>query len=90
MNWEVIITMTIVYVIGVVLSLIFLNKYGKQLGWGDYDPPHGDWYDDYPSNAHAWLAFSTIWPIFYAFNILFGIHKLCLMFSRYVYKKYNG
>ena len=90
MNWELIANMVIVYVIGVVLTLLFLNKYGKQMELGDYDPPHDGWYDDYESNAQAWLSFSIVWPMFWIIGILFGIYSLLLQFSKYLYKIYNG
>ena len=64
------------YFIGFVLSLLFLSQFGKKIGWGDYDPPHNDdYYDDYTSNASAYFAFSTMWPLFYLGNIIGFIYR---------------
>ena len=65
----------IVYFTGWILTLFVLIKWGERLGFGGYDPPHEPYYDDYQSNAHAWVAFSTAWPIFVFFNTLFFIHR---------------
>lgn len=60
----------IIYVVGFFISLIVLSKYGKVLGWDHYDPPHDSWYDDYDSNAQAYLGFSFAWPFFWLFGFI--------------------
>lgn len=54
-----------IYFFGYAMSLLALKKYGKALGFGDYDPPHDSGYDDYKDNNTAWTAFSIAWPIFW-------------------------
>ena len=68
------ITYIIIYIIGFILSIFFLKKFGKQMGY-DYSGPHDDkyMYDDYKTNGSAYTSFSFIWPIFYFINIIFGI-----------------
>jgi hypothetical protein len=59
------IIIALIYVLGFFLSILALKKYGKQMGMADYDPPHGNWYDDYESNASAFMFFSIAWPLFW-------------------------
>lgn len=54
----------ITYMAGFLLTLIVLARFGKRLGFDRYDPPHEDYYDDWESNAHAYVAFSALWPLF--------------------------
>ena len=72
----------IVYGIGFILSLIFLSYFGKKIGWGHYDPPHDDYYDDYDSNADAYFAFSTMWPLFYFGNIVGFLYNTFIKFYK--------
>jgi len=72
----------ITYVLGFIASLIFLAKFGKKIGCGDYDPPHEGWYDDYDSNASAWFAFSLAWPIFYTFGIVGFLYTQFIKFYK--------
>ena len=68
--------MILVYAIGFAISMAVLINYGEQLGFGDYDPPHDDYYDDYSSNASAWVSFSTMWPVFWFINGLVYFHRV--------------
>ena len=76
------ITIFVVYIIGFILSLIFLGKYGKTIGWDGYDPPHDDYYDDYSSNASAWFSFSLAWPLFYFIGILVFLYNEFIKFYK--------
>ena len=81
----------IVYVVGIFASLILLHITDGL--WGlhnDYDPPHDDWYDDYDSNAHAYLVFSLGWPFFYFLHGLYGLYELLLKLSEKLGDRQNG
>jgi hypothetical protein len=66
----------LVYVLGFFLSILVLKKYAKQWDMDGYDPPHGDYYDDYSSNAEAYMSWSLGWPIFWLFTGIFGFFSL--------------
>jgi len=66
----------LIYVLGFFLSILTLKKYAKTMGMDCYDPPHGSYYDDYSSNAQAYMSFSLAWPIFWAFWVIFGFFSL--------------
>ena len=78
---EMLILIIVIYVVGFSVSLLALHKFGRQLGWDHYDPPHGAYYDDYDSNAHAYLTFSVFWFIFWTFYGIAGIWRLMVMLS---------
>jgi len=63
------------YAIGFLISLFLLHVFKRELGFDNYDPPHPEYYDDYDSNAHAYLTFSFIWPIFWGFMSLALIYS---------------
>ena len=66
-----IIIIAIVYVVGFFATLLTLHKTDGFWGeWNCYDPPHDGWYDDYSSNAQAYLSFSFIWPLFIVANLV--------------------
>lgn len=69
----------IVYLIGYILTLIFLSRYGKQL-IGDFDEPktYAD-YDDYESNNQAWTIFSALWPVYW---VIFSISCVVTLISK--------
>tara|TARA_R110000772_G_scaffold17946_3_gene50043 strand:+ start:178045 stop:178335 length:291 start_codon:yes stop_codon:yes gene_type:complete len=70
-------SMALVYVVGFIISLLILSWYGEQLGFGGYDEEKTYvTQDDYSSNASAFLAFSTIWPIFLLVNSLVYFHGI--------------
>lgn len=77
----------VIYVIGFFLSLMALHKWGHKWGLDVYDPPHEGWYDDYPSNAHAYVAFSSIWPIFYTFGLIAKSWEWLIELSKYIEKR---
>ena len=86
---EILYLVIVIYVVGFFISLIILHKFGKQLEWDHYDPPHCPYYDDYDSNAQAYVAFSTFWFLFWTFNGLFGIGRLTVRLSENIGKKFN-
>ena len=47
-----------IYVLGVFASLWVMHTFKNELDINHYDPPHDDYYDDYDSNAEAYVAFS--------------------------------
>jgi hypothetical protein len=66
----------IIYLIGIPISVIFLINFGEKLGLDNYNDTktYAD-YDDYTSNGSAYLAFSTMWPIFYFLHGVAYINK---------------
>lgn len=77
----------IIYVIGFIISLIALFIFKKELDVDDYDPPHSSDYDDYDSNASAYVGFSIAWPLFWAFTLIGWLYGLLIKFSKYIDKK---
>ena len=74
----------LIYIIGFIISLIYLVKYGEKNGHGGYDPPHGTWYDSYESNSSAFLWFSIIWPLYYFGTLIFFGYGKLLSLSDYL------
>ncbi len=72
------------YVLGFVVSLTLMHKYKKQLGIDNYDPPHENDYDDYDSNAQAYLWFSLGWPLWWFIMLIVFLYKHLLRFSKYI------
>lgn len=67
----------LVYAVGFVISLFLMHKYKEQLEIDHYDPPHPDgYYDDWNSNAEAYVGFSAMWPIWWALCGIAGFYKL--------------
>jgi len=78
-------TLLVIYIIGFILSLLFLSRYGEKIGIGGYDEPKTYVnYDDYSSNASAFTAFSLIWPIFYGLLLIVGIRLLLITFTQFL------
>lgn len=59
-----------IYIIGYFASLWALHAFKNELDINHYDPPHEPYYDDYNSNAEAYLSISFAWPIFWFAMIL--------------------
>lgn len=72
------------YVIGFLISLLLLHAFKRELGVDHYDPPHPEYYDDYSSNAHAYLAFSFMWPIFWGFMSMSLIYSGLIGLSKWI------
>lgn len=81
------IIIAIVYIVGFPISLFSLHKWKNELSVNNYDPPHDDWYDDWESNAYAYLWFSFVWPIFWSFQAIYYLFKLMLRFSKFIENK---
>ena len=71
----------ITYIIGFLLSLIIMHKYKRGLDIDCYDPPHDDYYDDYDSNASAYVAFSIMWPLYWFINGIAAGYNLLIKMS---------
>ena len=71
----------IIYPIGFLLTLTFFKYFGVKIGF-DYDRDINDidWYDDYESNAEAYLVFSVAWPITMTLLIVIGTWALLNVF----------
>jgi hypothetical protein len=72
----------IIYIVGFILTLIFFKLFGKKIGF-DYDPPHSDGYDDWESNAHAYLSFSLGWFIVMPALLITAIFVPLYMFTKW-------
>ena len=63
-----------IYILGYVSVLSFLITFGKKFGFDKYDSnrirSYSD-YDDYDSNAEAYVSWSLGWPIFIPFHIIY-------------------
>lgn len=79
-------TIMLIYPIGFLLTLIFFKFFGERIGMGGYDPPHEGWYDDWDSNAEAYLGFSIGWFIIMPFLIIAGIWKGLVKFNEWFIK----
>lgn len=75
------------YTIGFFLSLVIMHKYKKELDIDDYDPPHDSYYDDYDSNAIAYVSFSFVWPLFWLFKGIFVGWSLLINLSKKIESK---
>jgi uncharacterized paraquat-inducible protein A len=66
----------LIYPIGFLLTLTFFKYFGVKIGL-DYDEwSKNEWYDDYESNAEAYLVFSVAWPITMTLLIVIGTWAL--------------
>jgi len=66
----------IIYPIGFLLTLTFFKYFGVKIGF-DYDEwSKNEWYDDYESNAEAYLVFSVAWPLTMTLLIVIGTWAL--------------
>jgi len=63
----------LIYIIGFVMTMMFLWKFGKQIGF-DYDKPKNYVnHDDWDSNKQAYTVFSAAWPVFMPVLSVFGL-----------------
>jgi hypothetical protein len=66
-----------IYILGYVSVLSFLITFGKKFGFDKYDSnrirSYSD-YDDYDSNAEAYVSWSLGWPIFIPFHIIYFLY----------------
>ena len=63
-----------IYILGYVSMLSFLITFGKKFGFDKYDSDkirsYSD-YDDYSSNAEAYVSWSFGWFVFIPFHIVY-------------------
>lgn len=64
-----------------------MHTFKKELGIDSYDPPHESYshesyYDDWESNAEAYVFLSFVWPILIFVLIFSLIYKLLLEISK--------
>jgi hypothetical protein len=73
------------YILGFILSVVMLKKFGKALDVDHYDDPK-DYsnYDDWDSNAQAYTSFSIMWPLFWVGMGLGGFWSLLMKFTNNV------
>jgi len=66
----------LIYVVGYFVSVLALKKFGKAMDFDHYDEPKTYVnYDDYSSNAQAYMSFSIFWPFFWFGVSIFGFFK---------------
>lgn len=75
-------TILAIYFFGYFISLWVMHTFKKELGIDSYDPPHESYYDDWESNAEAYVFLSLAWPLLIFvlifklfFNLLLKISK---------------
>ena len=75
-----------IYILGYFISIFVLKRYAVYMAIPDYDvSSESDWTsDDYDSNAKAYTAFSTIWPIFYTVYGIYGMHILFVKLTKWI------
>lgn len=79
-------TIMLIYPIGFLLTLTFLKFFGERIGMGCYDPPHESDWDDYKSNAEAYLTFSIGWFVIMPMLMIAGIWKGLVKFNEWFIK----
>ena len=78
----------IIYPIGFLLTLTFFKHFGKRIGF-DYDRQHDEetWYDDWDSNAQAYLTFSLGWFVVMPILIIVAIWAVLNVFAEWYINK---
>lgn len=74
----------IIYIIGYVLNLAILIKFGKSKFGIDYDKPK-DYanMEDWDSNAEAYVTWSFVWPMCWILIIFLLIFKTLVKITSY-------
>lgn len=70
----------LVYLIGLVTSIVFLHHFKK---WFNIDYPNG-YYDDWQSNSSAIVGFSLFWFVYYPLHFIRFIYIELIKFSNCV------
>ena len=71
----------IFYIIGIVLTFAFFALFGKRIGI-DYDAPKTYvTFDDWGSNAEAFVAFAIFWPPVVLFGAVFAFFAGLVAFA---------
>lgn len=71
----------VIYILGYFFSLFILHRFKKELGADLYDNAPYDW-DDYESNAEAYVSWSFFWPILIIAGVAALIWKFLIWTSR--------
>jgi hypothetical protein len=78
-----------IYIIGYILTLLFLVGFGKRLGL-DYSRPRT--YanqDDWKNNSEAYTAFSFGWPLLWLVVTIYLFTKGLVRFTKFLMRKTN-
>jgi CRISPR/Cas system-associated endonuclease/helicase Cas3 len=75
-----------VYIIGFILSIIFLSTFGKKIGIDYSGEKNYVNYDDWDSNKTAYTTFSLVWPFFYLILIIGGFWYLLTSLTSLIIK----
>ncbi len=77
-----------IYVIGYLLTLLFLVVFGKKLGI-DYDNRPRDYsnMEDWDSDARAYTAFSFAWPVMWCGGFIYVSAKSLVWFTKFLMGK---
>ena len=76
-----------IYVLGYFASLWVMHTFKTELDIDSYDPPHCEYYDDYDSNAEAYVAFSLMWPLYWFMQFFVYLWKGLIWISTQFEKK---
>lgn len=76
-----------IYLIGYFVTLILLFKFKKQLDIDSYDEPKTYVnYDDWSSNAQAYVSWSILWPLVWLVFFLIMIWKGLMLIAKAIEK----
>jgi len=76
----------LIYPLGFLLTLAFFKHFGERLGFNYDEWSENSWYDDWESNADAYLAFATLWFVVMPIITAVGIVVLLRKFSKWYLK----
>jgi hypothetical protein len=76
----------IVYVLGFICTVAFLNKFGKRIGIDYSAPKDYSNYDDWDSNEQAYTAFGIFWPLVISLLLLAGGWTIAVRLTSWIIK----
>lgn len=79
----------IIYIVGVITSLFSIHKWKDNLEVNHYNNKEENEYDDWGSNAEAFLGFSIFWPLFWSIHLLIFFYQVLLKLSIFIEKQIN-
>jgi hypothetical protein len=76
----------LVYVVGYILTLLFLAAFGKSWFNINYDEwsKTESYYDDWDNNAQAYTAWSLFWPMLWFGSAIYFSIKLLVYISQFL------
>jgi hypothetical protein len=79
-----------IYLVGFLVTFTFFAIFGRKLGINNYDGPktYAN-YDDYSSNAQAFVTWSLAWPVVWFFGSIFGAFNLLTFLASLVVPPYK-